>query len=108
MKAFKTACHRTPIRRLPPDAAPTANVHEPLLEISTKHLVFRIRHGICPYRPETAYQPSDPIRSLYRLITMAFQMKRRLNEMPSRLVRPVHATRCLGNQIGALLMFVER
>ena len=80
---------------------------KPLLKQSAEHFVFRIPERVFPDRTETTYEPRDPIRCLNCLIAMAFEMERRLDELPPRVTRPIHASRCLCDEVGTLIVFVE-
>ena len=80
---------------------------EAVLEVPTEYLVFGIGGRIGPDRSEAPYQSGNPIRCLERLIAVAFQMERRLDKMPPRLLARIHTLRGLGDQLRSLIMFIE-
>lgn len=89
------------------DSTPSADSVEPLPEVATKHFVFGISTWVSPNRPEASHQPRNPIGCLECLITVAFEMEGRLDEMLSASLPRIHAACGRRDQRRSLIVFIE-
>ena len=103
----RNACILPAQEILIPDSTPATDAIEPTLEIPAERLVLGPSCRFRPDRTEPSHQSRNPVGRLERLMAVAFQMERRLDEMPAPLVPRVHAARGLGDQRRALLVLVE-
>lgn len=75
-----------------------------MLEIPAEHLVLGPDRRLGPGRAQASDQPRDPVGGLERLVAVALDMERGLDEMPPPFGAGVHALRGLRR---ALVVLVE-
>ncbi len=73
-------------------SAPPADTINPVFEMTAEHYVFGEASLIRPYGSKTPYQRGNPVSRLYSLISMAFEVEQRLNEMSPPIRSSVHAS----------------